>query len=210
MKHSLLALTILLLLCFSAYAQTKSPDNGLVKNGDYYNTYFNFAFTYPKDWVVHEQATNERIHERALEEAAKTGNLAQQKNTHILLTVTQHPKGTPGIAVNPVVFVVAEKVAGNADGKDYLLSLRQVKQKRDDQPVLNTPVEFRVAGFQFFRDDYSGVVNGINKRQSIFVHVKKGYAIIFSFTGGDEKTVAEMAKTMNSILPLGSGGNSEP
>ncbi len=211
MKHSLLALTIVLLLCFSAHAQTKSPDNGTIKDGVYYNTYFNFAFTYPKDWVVHEQAINDRIHERALEEAAKTGNLAQQKNTYILLTVTRHPKGTPGITVNSAVFVVAEKVPGNADGKDYLLSLRQVRQeKKSDQPLLDKPEEFRVAGMQFFRDDYTGMVNGINKRQSIFVHIKKGYAIIFSFTGGDEKSVEEMATTMNSILPVGSGGGNIP
>src|SRR5262249_13452498 len=144
--------------------------------------FFNFSFTYPKDWVVHDPAVNNRIHERALEEAAKTGNLAQQKNVYILLTVTQYPKGTPGIAVNPVVFVVAEKVGflpDNSNGKDYLLSLRPTKQPRGDQPLLKEPVEFRVAGLQFFRDDYSGVVNGINKRQSIFVHVKKGYAIVF-------------------------------
>lgn len=211
MKRSPLALTILLLLCFSAHAQTKSPDDGKLKDGVYYNLYFNFAFTHPKDWVVHEQATNERIHERALEEAAKTGNLAQQKNTYILLTVTQYPKGTPGITVNPAVFVVAEKVPVNADGKAYLLSLRQVRQeKKSDQPLLAKPEEFRVAGMQFFRDDYTGVVNGITKRQSIFVHVKKGYAIIFSFSGGDEKTVDEMATTMNSILPIASGGGNVP
>ena len=35
----------------------------------YLNLFFSFAFTYPKDWVVHDEAINERIRERAKEEA---------------------------------------------------------------------------------------------------------------------------------------------
>jgi len=45
------------------------PDDGQVKNGVYLNLFFSFAFTYPKDWVVHDEAINERIRERAKEEA---------------------------------------------------------------------------------------------------------------------------------------------
>jgi hypothetical protein len=206
MKHSPLASAILLLLCFSAHAQTKLPNDGLVKDGVYFNSFFGLSFTYPTGWVVYDEAINERIHERAKEEAAKTGNLAQQKNTYVLFTSTRYPRGTPGIAVNPVVFVVAERVPGNFNGKDYLLSLRPLKLKRGMQPVLTQPLEFRVAGLQFFRDNYTGEVNSVTMREAIFVTVKKGYALIFSFTGQDEKSVGEMVETMNTILPSGTGG----
>lgn len=102
--------------------------------------------------------------------------------------------------------MVAEKVTGNFNGKDYLLSLRPLKQKRGIKPVLTEPVEFHVAGLQFFRDNYTGEVNSVPMRQAIFVTVKNGYALIFSFTGQDEKSVGEMVETMNTILPLGTGG----
>lgn len=205
MKLNPLVSALLLLLCFSTHAQTKLPNDGIVKGGAYFNLFFGLGFRYPTGWVVLDEAINERIHERAKEEAAKTGNLARQKNTYILFTSSRYPRGTPGIAVNPSVFVVAEKVSGNPNGKDYLLSLRPLRQKRGRQPVLTEPLEFRVAGLQFFRDNYTGEVNSVPIREAIFVTVKKGYALIFSFTGQDEKSVGEMVETMNTILPLGTG-----
>jgi hypothetical protein len=209
MKRVALVSTTLLLLCFSAPAQTAMPDDGLVKDGVYFNRYFGFGFTYPKDWVVRDQATNDRIHERAREEAAKTGTLDQAKVTYPLLSVTRHPNGTPGISMNPVVFVAAERIAHfpHATAKEYLLSLRGLKAKRGEEAVLKEPAEFRVAGLEFLRDDYRAEVNGVATRQSIFVTLKKGYAVVFSFRGADEQSVAEMAQTMNTILPLGRGGN---
>ena len=210
MKLNPLVSALLLVLCFSAHAQTKLPNDGLVKNGVYFNFFFGLGFRYPPDWVVHDEAVNERIQERAKEEAAKTGNSAQQKNTYVLFTSTRYPKGTPGIAVNPAVFVVAEKVSGNPNGKDYLLSLRPLKQKRSIQPVLAEPLEFRVAGLQFFRDNYTGEINSVPMGQAIFVTVKNGYALIFSFTGQDEKSVGEMAESMNTILPMGIGSGLTP
>lgn len=207
MKLAPLASTILLLLCFSVHAQTASPDDGVVKEGVYYNPFFNFAFTCPQDWVVHDKALNERIHERAKEEAAKSGRLDEVQSTYPLLTVSRYERGKQGIGLNPTIFVVAEKVApGKPNGKDYLLSLRPLKLKRGGKALLNDPVEFRVAGLQFFRDDYSGEVKDVYMRQAIFVTVKRGYALIFSFTGQDQKSVEEMAKAMETILPMGRGG----
>lgn len=210
MKRITLVSTTLLLLGFLTHAQTTAPNDARVKDGVYYNLFFNISFTYPKDWVVYDQEVNDRIHERSKEEAAKTGGVAQWKHTYPLLSVTRHPRGTPDIALNPFVFVVAEKIdywPGNPGAKEYLLSLRESKAKRRQEPTLKEPVEFRVAGFQFLRDDYHGEVNGVPFRKSVFVTVKKGYALIFSFTGEDEKRIAEMAQSMNTILPLGRGGN---
>lgn len=213
MKRAPLVSTILLLLCFSAQAQTASPDDGEVKGGVYYNSFFSLAFTYPKDWVVHDEAINERIRERAKEEAAKSGTLSEQKNAYLLFTVSRHPRGKPGITLNPTILVIAENVAPvprNYNGKDFLLEVRPLKLREGLQSVLKEPVEFRVAGLQFFRDDYSGEVNGVHLRQAIFATVIKGYALGFSFSGEDQKSVDEMAKAMTTILPIGSGGGIGP
>ena len=72
--------------------------------------------------------------------------------------------------------------------------------------MLPEPLEFGVAGLQFFRDNYTGEVNGVPLKQAIFVTVKKGYALIFSFTGEDQKSVDEMAETMKTISRVGTGG----
>ncbi|HKU75568.1 MAG TPA: hypothetical protein VJR02_16770 [Pyrinomonadaceae bacterium] len=207
MKHSPLSIALLLLLCFSAHAQTALPDDGQVKNGVYFNLFFSFGFRYPQNWIVHDEAINERIRERAKEEA-KSREVSPLK-AYLLFTVSRYPRGTPGIVLNPTVLVIAENIAPvpkNYSGKDYLLEVRPLKMKEGAQPLLNEPVEFRVNGFQFFRDDYSREVDGVSMRQAIFVTVKKGYALAFSFTGEDQKSVDEMAQAMNTILPAGEGG----
>jgi len=201
--------TILLLLCFSAHAQTVLPDDGEAKNGVYFNSFFSFAFTYPKDWTVHDEVINDRIRKRAREEAAKAG----ASQAYLLFTASRHPRGTPGIAVNPTILVIAENVTPvpkNYTGKDYLLEVRPLKQKEGAQPLLKEPVEFRVGMFQFFRDDYRSDVNGVHTRQAIFVHVTRGYAVAFSFMGEDQKSVDEMAKAMETILPVGQGPGFTP
>lgn len=205
MKYAPLATAILLLLCFSANAQTRLPDDGQVKDGVYFNSFFSFSFEYPKDWVVHDDAINQRIQERAKEEAVKSGTSAQMKDAYLLITFSRYPLGQQTGALNPTILVAAERIPpqpGTPNGKDYLTGLREHKQKRGVPSVLNEPVEFRVDGFQFFRDDYSGRINGVVIRQSTFVTMKKGYVLVFSFTGEDEKSVAEMAQMMNKIFPI--------
>lgn len=213
MKRAPLISAILLLLCFSAHAQTALPDDGEVKDGVYYNPFFSFAFRYPKDWVVHDEAINERIRKRAQEKAAKSGTTSELKNAYLLFTVSRHPRGTPGIALNPTILVIAENIAPlprNYSAKDYLLEVRPLKLKEGAQPVLTEPVQFRVAGFEFFRDDYRREVNGVSMRQAILVNIKKGYALVFSFSGEDEKSVDEMANAMKTIVPVGDGGGIRP
>jgi hypothetical protein len=210
MKYSTLVLTTLLLLCFSIQAQTSVPDDGKIKDGVYYNSFFNFSFTYPKDWVVSDEAMKARIQERAEEHAAKNGNLAQMKDAYLLLPVSQYPLGTPGIALNPTILLAAEKISqvpGNPTAKDFLLGYREIKVKQGIPSILSEPVEFRVSGLQFFRDDYQGEIRGVSISQSSFVLFKKGYALVITFTGEDRKAVEEMANSMKTIRTIGRGGN---
>src|ERR1041384_7589628 len=96
MKRIPLTISIILLLCCYANAQSQ-VDRGLVKDGTYVNNGFGFTYTYPKDWTVHGDATNERIKEAGKEEIVASGALskgsveASMKNTLYLLTVFRHP-----------------------------------------------------------------------------------------------------------------------
>lgn len=60
MKRGSLTIPIILLLCCYANAQSE-VDRGDVHDGVYSNSTFGFTFKYPKDWVVHGEATNERL-----------------------------------------------------------------------------------------------------------------------------------------------------
>src|SRR5262245_14483856 len=97
MKRLPLIIGILLLLCSSIDAQsptqTPRPDVGdFVKGGLYINSFFNFSFNYPKDWVVHGDETKEYLRELGKEKTTKSGVLAEEtadvalKNTYNLLT----------------------------------------------------------------------------------------------------------------------------
>ena len=64
MKRIPLTISIVLLLCFHANGQSK-VDRGVVHDGTYINTGFGFTYTYPKDWAVHGEATNQQIKKSA-------------------------------------------------------------------------------------------------------------------------------------------------
>lgn len=213
MKRLTLTIPVILLLCFYAHAQSQ-VDLGETKDGTYTNRGFGFTFKYPKDWVVHGEATNERIKElgkERLEESGATPKASVEvamKNTLYLLTVFHYPVGTPGITFNPAVLVMAEKVShapGIKNGKDYLLNLRTLLLKVGYQALVNEPTECQFGGTQFFRDDYASEINGVHLVNAHFATIKNGYAVVFIFVGADQPSLDEMTKSMetfHSELPL--------
>jgi hypothetical protein len=215
MKRVSLLIPILLLLC--SYVQAQSEvDLGVVKDGTYVNRTFGFTFKYPTDWVVHGEATKERIRELGKEKITESGAASKatvevsMKNTYYLLTVFRYPIGTPGVTFNPAVLVMAERVShapGIKTGKDYLLNIRVLLAKAGQQIQLEEPKEYHFAGSQFFRDNYAVENNGVHMMQSHFATVKNGYALVFIFLGADETSVEEMTKSMETfaLLPVRSG-----
>lgn len=207
MKRVPLTIPIILLLCCYANAQSV-VDRGITQDGMYINWGLGFSFKYPKGWVVHGEATNERIREIGKEKIVESGALSRAsadvavKNTYQLLTVFQHPLGTPGIAFNPAILVLAESVGhapGIVNGKDYLLNVRALMLKAGSQVLLKEPTEYRFAGSQFSRDDYAVEANGVHVIEAYFANVANGYAVVFIFIGQDQKSVDEMAKSMETF-----------
>lgn len=205
MKRVSLTIPIILLLCCYANAQSK-VDRGDVHDGVYSNSTFGFTFKYPKDWVVHGEATNERIREIGREKIAESGTSrasveVAMEHTYQLLTVFHYPLGTPGITFNPGILVMAENIAhapGITNGKDYLLNVRAIVTKVGYQFLLKEPVEYHFGESQFFRDNYAAEINGVHLVQAHFATIKDHYALVFAFIGPDQASVDEMAKTMES------------
>lgn len=214
MKRVTFSISIILLLCCYANAQTGVDQGATTKDGTYINPRLGFSFNYPKEWAVHGEATNEHIRELGREKMAETGAISKPsaevslKNTYQLLTVFRHPIGTPGISFNPAILILAERIdyaPGITSGKDYLLNLRTLMRKTQAQALLNEPVEYRVAGSVFFRDSYAMETNGVRGVQTFFSRVVNGYALVFIFIGEDEKSVDEMAKAMETFTPSAPG-----
>ena len=207
MKRVPLIIPIILLFCCGANAQSE-VDPGVVHDGTYVNAGFGFSFKYPKDWVVHGEATNERIREIGKEKLIESGALPKasvevaMKNTYQLLTVFHYPVGTPGITFNPAVLVMAERVShapGIRTGKDYLLNVRAILVKMGYQMLLKEPREYHFGGLQFFRDDSAAEVNGVHVVQADFATVRNGFTLLFIFIGADQSSVDEVAKSMETF-----------
>jgi len=197
-----------LLLCVVASAQSLTPDSGSVNNGVYSNTYFGFSYTYPKDWVVHGDATNQRIIELGRERATDTKALSEPsanvliKHVHQLLTVFQYALGTPGVSNNAAVQIIAEDVRhapAITDGRVYLLNMQELLTKMGCQMVQKEPAEMIVSGRQFFRQDFRTPVKDIYVQQVMIVYVTKGYALSFGFTVGPDQNIEDLVRTMDSF-----------
>ena len=210
MKRVPLTISIILLLCF--YANAQSPvDRATTQDGTYTNPYFGFSFKYPKDWSVHGEATNERLRELGKEKLAESGALSKSstevalKNTYSLLILFRHPLGTPGIPFNPGMLVMAERVdhaPGITNGKDFLLNLRTLVEKAGAQALLKEPMEYHFGGTQFFRDNFDVEANGVHVAQAYFARIVNGYALVFTFIGQDQESLDEMAKAMETYTPV--------
>lgn len=207
MKRLSHTISLLLLLCFCAFAQS-TADRGVARDGLYTNQSLGFSFKYPKDWVVHGEETKQRLKEIGKEKITKSGGLSEAatevslNNTHNLLTLFRYAVGTPGITFNPGIIVIAERVGhapGITNGKDYLLNARMILQRSGGQVPVEEPKEYSFGGSQFFRDNYTTEVHGVTVVQSHFVLVTKGYALAFIFMGPDQKSVDEMATAMETF-----------
>jgi hypothetical protein len=205
----LFALTFVMVGWGSFAQQVPTLDPGNVKDGVYSNSYFGFSYAYPKNWVVHGEATQGRIKEIAKEQSKKTGALSEaatevvMKNTYQLLTVFQHALGTPNVRLNPLIQVIAEDVRhapAITDGRTYLLYVRPMMMKMGGKPVQSEPVELQVSGRQFFRQDYQLELNGVSYQYAVVLTISKGYALAFSFSAEDQKGVDDLAKTLETLI----------
>jgi hypothetical protein len=208
---SFLLIAILLLLGFVAPVsnaqQTSTPDDGSVDKGVYRNTFFGFSVAYPKDWVVHGEATNTRLKEIGKERATSTGAMSAAstevilRNTYQLLTAFQYPMGAV-VEVNPSFMLIAERVShapAIVTGRDYLLYVRPLMIKTGVLPVNDEPAPLMLDGRKFFRQDSRMQVNGVSFDQSIIITVNQGFAIAFILSGKDQPSIDEMFKAVGTL-----------
>lgn len=206
---SLIAIVFLLCLVapLSNAQQPLTPDNGRVSLGVYTNWFFGFSVRYPKDWVVHGDATNERLKELGKERATSTGALSASssevmlRNTFQLLTAFQYPMGS-AVEVNPSFMLVAERVShapAIVTGRDYLLHVRPLMIRTGVIPINGEPAELMLAGRKFFRQDSRMEIMGVTMQQAILITVSKGFAIAFILSGKDQASINQSVQSVKTL-----------
>lgn len=184
-----------------------TPADGALSDGAYANRYFGFSLTFPAAWSVASKETEEHIlgvgkeaafGQDAMRRAAATTVL---KDSYQLLTILEHPYGTPGIS-NPSLMVMAEKVSyapGVRTGKDYLLNLIQhLSGGQIPYKVVREPYEFAVGSATFHRAEFA-VRSQTTTRQSYLATVRRGYALSFILTGVSDEEMARLEEIVRSI-----------
>jgi hypothetical protein len=207
-RNYLTPLFAILLFCSVAAAQASVPDDGNVKDGAYSNAFFGFRYAFPKDWVVHGEATKERIKEMGKQRVTDSHVLSNGsaevmlKHTYQLLTVFQYELGTPGVQDNPAVQIVAEDVRhapAITNGRIYLLNVRSVLTGMGARLLQSEPVAVDFGGQKFFRQDLEQTISGKSIHSAMIVGFSKGYVLAFVFTATTQEVVDEIAKTMTSL-----------
>jgi hypothetical protein len=202
--------SVILLVLFSvvASAQTVTPESGRVSDGVYRSTYFGFSYTYPHDWVVHGDATNQRLRELGKQRATSTKALSEPqaevslKHSYQLLTLFERALGTPGVVYNRSMQIIAEDVRplpGITSGREYLLNAMEMLKKMGLQPLQDDPVGVVISGHQFFRLDFKNPVKDILIQQAMITTVSKGFAVSFGFSVGPDQDLEEVVRTLDSV-----------
>ncbi len=186
------------------------PMDGSVEGNTYSNFYFKFAVDFPAGWTVHGEETNKRLMEVGKEKVTSSGAVSEgvadisASHTYNLLTVFEHPLGTPGVTANRAFLAAAENVVyapGIKSGDDYLKNTIPVMQK-SGATVVSGPEDGVISGQKFSKVVFSMNTPVGSVLESMYVTMKEGFAVAFVMIAADEAGLADAVKAMQSFRPL--------
>ncbi len=202
----ILFLAVLLLGC--GKKASDEIDFGTFNKSVYSNQYFGLSVTVPDGWSVQDREAQARLTKAG--SAAVAGDdknlkaVLKASELHMvqLLTVFQHPLGTP-VTFNPSFMGMAEMVRqlpGIQRGKDYQFQMKQTLAS--SQMKVSFPKETyteRIGGVDFDVMETQMGVRGIVVKQRYYSTIKKGYALSFvtSFTTDEEE--ASLKKALATV-----------
>jgi hypothetical protein len=164
----------------------KAPhlDPGTFSGELYRNAALGFSYKSPYGWVDRTED---------MQEGDEPGK------SQVLLSIFERPPGAPGNTVDSAVVIAAESVSsypGLKNAADYFGPLTELTTSKGFK-VVNAPYEFPVDAKPIVRVDYSKKENGLIMQQSSLVMVSKGYAISFTFLGGNEDDVTALIEGLS-------------
>lgn len=159
--------------------RTSTPDAGTVTEGLYHNAFFGFSCRIPFGWV---------------ERTAQMQEGSEPGKSLLLLSIFERPPEASGETVNSAVVIAAESVAsypGLKNAADYFGPLTELTTSKGFK-VVNEPYEVSVGARQLVRSDFSKDVGPLTMYQASLVALEKGYALSFTFLGGNEDEVDQL------------------
>jgi hypothetical protein len=171
-------------------------DSGTVSAGVYRNPAFGFTCKIPAGWVLRTEEMNSRESESA--GAAKTA-ADSVKAGRVLLAAFSRPPEARAEDVNASILIAAESAAsypGLKDAAQYFGPVTEVA-KAQGLEVVEEPYEFVMGTKTVVRGDFKKDVGSRVMRQSTLVVLARGYAVSFTFIGGSEDEVEELARGLS-------------
>ncbi len=182
----------------TAPAARFGPDSGAVSNGVYRNSSFGFSCKIPAGWVLRTVEMNEHPVDASRSEAGR-----------VLLAAFARPPLAHGEEVNSSILIAAESAStypGLKEPGQYFGPVKEIAEAEGFETV-NPPYEIAVGAKALVRGDFQKDVASRVMRQSTLVMLARGYAVSFTFIGGDEGEVEELIDGLTFTGSAKAGGN---
>ncbi|HEY6767960.1 MAG TPA: hypothetical protein VI386_24660 [Candidatus Sulfotelmatobacter sp.] len=168
---------------------TASPlDPGAITNGLYHNSTLGFSCKIPAGWVLRSDEMNAHNgDDTATSNDAKTGI--------VLLAAFSRPPEAHAEDVNASILIAAESASaypGLKDAAQYFGPLAEITKAQGFAEV-EEPYEVAVGTKTLARADYQKDIGTRVMRQSTLVMLARGNVVSFTFIGGTEDEVEELA-----------------
>jgi hypothetical protein len=183
-------------------ATSSKPDPGAVRAGVYRNLAFGFTCKIPAGWVLRTEEMNQQQGE---DEKADAGKKATDAG-RVLLAAFSRPPEARGEDVNGSIVIAAESAAaypGLKEAAQYFGPVTEVAKAQGFE-VVEEPYEFVIGVKTVVRGDFKKDVGARLMRQSTLVVLARGYAVSFTFIGGNPDEVEE------SVRGLSFGASAKP
>jgi hypothetical protein len=177
-----------------SHAAPSSPDPGSITNGVYRSSTFGFTYKIPFAWV-------DRTKEMS-DDSSADANAA--KKSILLLAVFEHPPEAASESVNSAVVVAAEPTSsypGLQNAAQYFGPLSELTKSKGLK-VVNEPYDYSVGTRELVRGDFSKPLGNLTMYQSTLAMIDKGYMVSFTFIGGSDEEVDELAEGLSFGKPL--------
>jgi hypothetical protein len=179
----------------SASGAASKLDYGTVSAGVYRNPTFGFTCRVPAGWVLRTEEMNARgdanPDDKIAANAGKTGR--------VLLAAFSRPPEARGEDVNASILIATESAAaypGLKEAAQYFGPVTEVAKAQGFE-VVEEPYEFVMGTKMAVRGDFKKDVGSRVMRQSTLAMLARGYALSFTFIGGSEDEVEELAQGLS-------------
>lgn len=168
----------------------ESPLAGVIRDGNYYNSYFGLQFEIPKGWHIIPKETNNFIKDASAELVSPSTRNRQsvqnaiKANNHYLLSLSNHEYGMPS-EDTAVISLIIENVStfpAIKSGKEYLEAVMASSKSMQVEVSFGEISEVAIDGEQFYRISSTYPFNNKHIYAISYCRKIKGYILAYQLT----------------------------